>query len=230
MRRAVPGACPEKSTANRSVRQPSRPHATDSFPSPRNPRPRPRAERRAPAVGRPRAGETGRLHDPGHGRRRQRAGPRLWARKDQRVVAVVPARRPHRAVQRHGRGNQRYHMLATPLHPASRDTPLARVLGNLSPRRKPGFGRARRRQDLEPQAGLRRQRRCGRLNWSITEPDTSYAISISSWQWSLGPQRSGEFSARTVRGVAKTVGGEDEIQIGASRSSVSGDSCDRSER
>lgn len=26
-----------------------------------------------------------------------------------------------------------------------------------------------------------------------------YAISISSWQWSLGPQRSGEFNARTVR-------------------------------
>ena len=40
MRRAAPGACPETSTANSSARQPSRPHATDSFPSPRSPRPR----------------------------------------------------------------------------------------------------------------------------------------------------------------------------------------------
>ena len=56
----------------------------------------PRAERRAPAVRRPRAGETGRPHDPGHGRRRQRAGPRLRTREDQRVVAVVPAQRPPR--------------------------------------------------------------------------------------------------------------------------------------
>ena len=33
------------------------------------------------------AGETGRPHDPGHGRRRQRAGPRLRTWENQRVVA-----------------------------------------------------------------------------------------------------------------------------------------------
>jgi len=79
-------------------------------------------------------------------------------------IAVVPAQRPHRIEQRHGRRDQRHHMFAVPLHPASRNTPLARVRGNLAPRRKPGFGRARRRQDLEPQAGLCRQRRAARVD------------------------------------------------------------------
>ena len=111
-----------------------------------------------------RAGETGRLHDPGHRRRRQRAGHRLRTRENQRVVAVVTAQRPHRAEQRHDRRNQRRHLLAVPLHPAGRDTLLERVLGNLSPPRKPGFGRACRRQDLEPQARLRRPRRAARVD------------------------------------------------------------------